>query len=171
MNRFNAVIYLDDYSCDDKCEIAKRFLIPDVLRNYNIEATNVEFTDEAIHCIITRYCEDDGARDLKHNIERIVSRIIGEGNADVKNEITPEYVDSVLAELIEETPALYFGRNRMHYSASVAKEIKKCIRATKKSSNSDTDRFDTEKKRQKLEYLWLVEQKLRHFWISLIQSI
>lgn len=163
MNRFNAVIYLDDYSCDDKCEIAKRFLIPDVLRNYNIEATNVVFTDEAIHCIIMRYCEDDGARDLKHNIERIVSRIIGDGNADVKNEITPEYVDSVLAELIEETPALYFGRNREHYSVPVAKEIKKCIRATKKSSNSDTDRFDTEKKRQKLDYLLACRTEAKTF--------
>lgn len=163
MNRFNAVIYLDDYSCEDKLEIAKRFLVPEVFKNYNISKENIDFTDEAIRCIITRYCEDDGARDLKHNIEKVISRIIGEGKADMNVSITSEYVENVLDELVEETPALYFSRNREFYSDSVAEEIKKCIRAAKKSSNSDTDRFDTDKKRQKLEYLLACRTEAKTF--------
>lgn len=163
MNRFNAVIYLDDYTCEDKFEIAKRFLIPEVLGNYNIDGSLVTFSDEAINCIITRYCEDDGARDLKHNIEKVISRIIGDNKADETFMISPEYVDSVLAELVEETPALYFSRNRLFYSEPVAGEIKKCLLAAKRASNNDTDRFNTEKKRQKLDYLLACRTEAKTF--------
>ena len=73
--------------------------------------------------------------------------------ADTKMVITEQYVDHVLYELINETPGLYFARNRDSYTEPVAKEIKKCLAAAKKTPTDDSDRFGTDKMRQKLEYL------------------
>ena len=153
LNRFNAIIYFDEYSCEDKVEIAKRYIIPDVLKNYNVSTSNVRFEDAAIESIIIKYCEDCGARDIKHNIERIINRIISSGQADASMVVSSEYVENILNELVEETPGLYFNRNRTAYTEPVAKEVKKCLEATKKTTSYDTDRFGTDKMRQKLDYL------------------
>ena len=163
MNRFNAVIYLNDYTFDDKFEIAKKFIIPDVMKNYNVDYTKVVFEDDAIKCIITRYCEDDGARDLKHNVQKVISRIISENKADAEFAVTADYVENVLAELIEETPALYFNRNREFYSEPVSKEIKKCLKNAKKASDFNTDCFETDKMSQKLDYLLACRNEKKTF--------
>lgn len=152
LNRFNAVIYLDEYTTEDKLVIAKKYIVPEVLKNCKIDEGKVSFTDEALVCIIENYCEDDGARDLKHNVERMVNRIVSLNKADDCFEITPVFVDQVLKELVEETPGLYFRRNRKYYSETVAAEIKKCLLASKKTISGDPDRFSTEKQKSKLDY-------------------
>lgn len=152
-NRFDAIIYLDEYSAEDKMEIAKRYIIPDVLKKYNLSAENIQFEDGAIAWIIANYCEDDGARDVRHNIEKVISRIISSNMSESEMVITDEYVETVLHDLVEETPGLYFSRNRSAYTEPVAKEIKKCIAASKKTVTDDSDRFGTDKMKQKLECL------------------
>lgn len=152
-NRFDAIVYFDEYSRNDKMQLAKRHIIPEVLQNYNLSAENIRFENSALERIITQYCEDDGARDLKHNIERIIRRVIASGLPNLQKVITDEYVESVLDELVEETPGLYFNKNRESYTEPIKKEIKKCIEASKKTSFYNTDRYGTEKMRQKLEYL------------------
>ena len=153
MNRFNAIIYFDDYTCEEKMVIAKKHIIPDVLKNFNVSASNVVFEDSAIERIITHYCEDCGARDLRHNIERVMKRIVSSGQADTSMVVSVEYVESILNELVEETPGLYFNRNRSAYTEPIAKEVKKCLAADKKTVSFDADRFSTDKMRQRLDYL------------------
>lgn len=153
LNRFNAIIYFDEYTHEDKFVIAKQYVIPEVLKIYNLSSANVTFEDCTIEYIIRNYCEDAGVRDLKNNIEKIICRIIGSGGADLSTVVTPDYAESVLNELVEETQGLRFIRNKEHYTDSVAKEIKKCLEESKKNTSFDPDRFKTEKMRQKLDYL------------------
>lgn len=152
-NRFNAIIYLEEYSCADKLEIAKQFIIPDVLNNYNISTSDIRFEDYAIEYIITNYCEDDGARDLRHNIEKIINRIISSNMGTLPIVVTSDYAEQILQDLVEETSGLYFRRNQGAYTKPVVKEIKKCLETINKTFSCDTDPFNTEKMRKKLEYL------------------
>lgn len=80
--------------------------IPEVLKIYNLSSANVTFEDCTIEYIIRNYCEDAGVRDLKNNIEKIICRIIGSGGADLSTVVTPDYAESVLNELVEETQGL-----------------------------------------------------------------
>lgn len=96
LNRFNAIIYFDEYTHKDKFVIAKQYVIPEVLKIYNLSSANVTFEDCTIEYIITNYCEDAGVRDLKNNIEKIICRIIGSGGADLSTVVTPDYAESVL---------------------------------------------------------------------------
>lgn len=152
-NRFDAIISLDEYTCEDKVKIAKQFIISEVLKNYNISLSNIRFASSALEHIIKNYCEDDGARDLKHNIEKIVCRIVGMGKANSRSVVSVEFAEEVLHELVDETPGLYFCRNRAAYTEPVAREIRKCLEACKKTVYEDSDQFNTGKKREKLEYL------------------
>lgn len=151
LNRFDSVIYFDEYNVEDKMKIAKDFVIPDVLENYNLN--HLIFEDETLKCIITRYCEDDGIRDVRHNIERVCARVIGCNLADTPMKITEDFAKSVLEELIEETPGLTFSRSKDLYTEPVAREIKKALIATKKNPSDDPDVFATNKIRKKLDYL------------------
>lgn len=153
MNRFNAVIYMDDYDYEDKMIIAKKHLIPKIIENYHLDPAKITFTDQALSLIITRYCQDAGARDLKHNIERVFSRMLSKGYENEQHVITEEEVFEVLDDMVEETPELIFQRNRPYYSEPVAKELKKCLAAMKVSSGAGGDRFGVEKKREKVDYL------------------
>ncbi len=166
LNRFNAIVYLDDYSFEDKAEIANRYIIPGVLENFSISEKNVQFSKDAVKCIISRYCADDGARDLSHNIEKVVRRVISKGLADTPTKIRTAFVEEVLDDLVEESPALYFSRNRSAYSESVAKEIKKCIDGAKKTLSMDPDRFGTEKLKERMDYLLACRKEESTFYDS-----
>lgn len=52
LNRFNAIIYFDEYTYEDKFIIAKQYVIPDLLKIYNLSSANVAFEDSAIKYII-----------------------------------------------------------------------------------------------------------------------
>lgn len=52
LNRFNAIIYFDEYTHEDKFVIAKQYVIPEVLKIYNLSSANVTFEDCTIEYII-----------------------------------------------------------------------------------------------------------------------
>ncbi len=74
-NRFNAIITLEDYSVEDKMIIGRKFIIPQELKEKDIK-----FSDEVLRYIITNFCEDCGARDIQHNVEKVIRRAISSGN-------------------------------------------------------------------------------------------
>lgn len=163
INRFDSIIYFDEYSVEDKIEIAKKFVIPELLSKYSISEDKVKFNDKAIECIITRYCEDDGVRDLRHNIETVIARVIGCNMSDTSMMINDDFVEKVLFGLVEETPGLYFARNRRFYTESIGKAIKKSLIATKKTVSEDSDTYASEKERQRLEYLLACKKEEKGF--------
>ena len=87
LDRFDTIIYVDSYSMEDKIEIAKRHIIPDTLKNYNLSDDQIRFTDDVIRTIASKYCTDDsGVRDLQHNIRTIVRHVVAiceDGKIDI----------------------------------------------------------------------------------------
>jgi ATP-dependent Lon protease len=66
-------IKVKGYDLKDKLHIAKDYLIPDILKQYNLTKNDITFTDEIITKIIQRIKEEEGVRNLRRGIESIVS--------------------------------------------------------------------------------------------------
>lgn len=152
-NRFNAIIMLEDYSVEDKMVIARKFIVPRLLKNFELKDKDIHFSDEVLRYIITDFCEDGGARDLQHNIEKVIRRAISSGNHKIYRNLTVGMIDEILSPLVRETQAIFFNRHRNEYSDAVAKEIKRCLSDMKENTVSNADSFGEDKKRQRLDYL------------------
>jgi hypothetical protein len=59
------VIQLAGYSDREKLQIAKRYLVPRQVRENGVTAEQLEFEDEAIYLIATRYTREAGVRQLE----------------------------------------------------------------------------------------------------------
>ncbi|GBD06372.1 Lon protease 1 [bacterium HR21] len=69
------IIELHSYLDDEKLEIAKRHIIPKLLREYGMEEVPVRITDEALLRIIRQYTREAGVRNLERHIATILRKI------------------------------------------------------------------------------------------------
>ncbi len=69
------VIQLAGYSDREKLQIAKRYLEPRQVRENGLTPEQLEFEDEAISLIATRYTREAGVRQLERNIGRIARKV------------------------------------------------------------------------------------------------
>ena len=95
------IIELSSYTTYEKKEIAKKYLIPKLMKEYKIRDNNVSINDKAILKIINNYTKEAGARELERQIATICRKIIC-------NEIT----DKIIKEKDLET---YLGREKYHH--------------------------------------------------------
>ena len=69
-------IKTDGFDVKSKITIAKQYLVPRLLKDYNIQKDNIVFADETINSIINNYTnKEKGVRNLKRCLETIVSKI------------------------------------------------------------------------------------------------
>ena len=68
-------INVKGYNTNDKIEIAKNYLIPEILKQFNIKKDYINFSDTIIKSIISRVTDEEGVRNLKRGIETIISWI------------------------------------------------------------------------------------------------
>ncbi|MCM1349283.1 MAG: endopeptidase La [Firmicutes bacterium] len=92
------VIELSGYLLEEKIEIAKRHLIPRLLKSHGFPAKGLQFSDEAIKKIIESYTSESGVRQLEKNIAKIIrkSLVTKMSKGRTKRNITPEIVRSSL---------------------------------------------------------------------------
>jgi ATP-dependent Lon protease len=69
------VIQLAGYSDREKLQIAKRYLVPRQVRENGVTPEQLEFQDEAINEIATRYTREAGVRQLERNIGRVARKV------------------------------------------------------------------------------------------------
>jgi ATP-dependent Lon protease len=69
------VLQLSGYSDGEKLEIAKRYLIPDKIRETGLTSTQIEFSEEAIMKLIHRYTREAGLRQLDRRISQICRKV------------------------------------------------------------------------------------------------
>jgi len=73
------IFHFDGYTKEEKVEIINRFLLPEILKNYNLR--DVIINDKTARYLITRTHEEgsknekSGVRTLKNNLNKIISRI------------------------------------------------------------------------------------------------
>src|SRR2546430_12869370 len=79
------VIQLAGYSDREKLQIAKRYLVPRQVRENGLTPEQLEFADDAIGLIATRYTREAGVRQLERNIGRVARKValrIAQGQTD-----------------------------------------------------------------------------------------
>src|SRR5689334_7623573 len=94
------IIRLAGYSDREKLEIAKRYLVPRQVRENGITPEQLEFEDNAINLIATRYTREAGVRQLERNVGRVARKValkIAKGETQkivVKDEDIKEFLGS-----------------------------------------------------------------------------
>ena len=133
-NRFNAIIWMDDYSIEDKVALGREFIIPDLERKFQLKENSIRIPDDVLRYVVTEYCEDGGARDLQHNLIKVVQRLIRLNKFDTEGVVSEEFVKDVLGSAVEVTPSIYFNRHINEYSESIANAIRTCLSKIKEAS-------------------------------------
>jgi ATP-dependent Lon protease len=83
------VIQISSYTTEEKFQIAKRHLIPDVLEDHGLNDEMLQISDEAIYGIVDKYTREAGVRGLKKQIAKI-ARVTSE--KIVTNKVDLPYV-------------------------------------------------------------------------------
>ncbi|MEW5691674.1 MAG: endopeptidase La [Candidatus Hydrogenedentota bacterium] len=69
------IIHLPSYTEYEKFEIARRFLIPKILKDNGLSKRKVKFIDEAIYTIIKGYTREAGVRNLERELSSVVRKL------------------------------------------------------------------------------------------------
>ena len=69
------IIRLSGYTEEEKLHIAKRYLVPRQIREAGLSEEQLQFTDEALQGIISRYTREAGVRQLERNIGSVARKI------------------------------------------------------------------------------------------------
>ena len=65
------MIDISGYVAEEKVEIARKYLIPQVLDMTGLKEGNISLSDEALSLLIKSYCRESGVRNLRKQIEKI----------------------------------------------------------------------------------------------------
>lgn len=100
------VIYLSGYTFKEKLEIARRHLIPKLLKEHGLRKKDFQVSDEVILKVIEEYTSESGVRELERKLSalcRKIARKIAEGEKG-PFEITPDNLHEYLGppEFIED---------------------------------------------------------------------
>ena len=89
------IIEVNSYTEYEKIDIAKKYLIPDIIKKYGVK--NIKFSDDTLLYIIDNYTKESGVRELSRILKRIIRNYCLD---NVKNkEVSIDYVISVLGEV------------------------------------------------------------------------
>ncbi len=103
------VIQLPGYIMEEKLEIAKRFLVPNQMKEHGLSRQEVTISKGAIGDIVDKYAREAGVRNLEKNIRKIMRKTtlrIAEGDID-KVSITQKNLEDFLGQPIFITEELY----------------------------------------------------------------
>jgi ATP-dependent Lon protease len=68
------VIRIAGYTVEEKVEIAWRYLLPNLLTDHGITVTDIQFTDEVLGYISSRYSREAGLRNFERNLAAIMRK-------------------------------------------------------------------------------------------------
>ncbi len=92
------VIEFPGYADFEKQLIARKFLIPRLLKEHGLEETNLHITDAALETIIRNYTYEAGVRNLERELAKIfrkIARRLATGKS-IRKRITPTVVQELL---------------------------------------------------------------------------
>lgn len=94
-------IHVKGYTTKEKLCIAKDYLIPSILQQYNLKLNDIVYSDEVLEHIISRIPPEEGVRNLKRAIESIASWLNMQKYIPDKNGQRIEFPVSVCTEHVE----------------------------------------------------------------------
>ena len=90
------VIELTSYTEDEKLAIAKKHLIPKLLKSHGLSRSSTRPDDECIRSVITRYTDEAGVRELERQLAAIIRKLL------VKYNETGELLTVVTKDMLPE---------------------------------------------------------------------
>ncbi len=89
------IIEINSYTEYEKIDIARKYLIPDIIKKYGIK--NIKFDDDVLLYIIDNYTKESGVRELSRILKRLIRNYCLD---NVKSrEVTILYVTKVLGDI------------------------------------------------------------------------
>ena len=70
------IIELASYTLEEKIDIAKKYLIPNIYKNYLLNTRDLKISDDVIKEIVNSYTKEAGLRELKRTLEQLIRKII-----------------------------------------------------------------------------------------------
>lgn len=70
------IIEISGYLAEEKIEIARRHLIPKILRGLDLRSDEVLISDEALQAIITDYTAESGVRELEKRLTALIRKYV-----------------------------------------------------------------------------------------------
>jgi ATP-dependent Lon protease len=118
-------INTDPYKNNDKINIANKFLIPEILKDFNFKDTDLIFTEEIIKYIISKTESENGVRNLRRSIECIISnlnlfRLMDNKIEDKSLSISNLNIDFEIPFVINNKVVDYLIKNKNSMSDSIA---------------------------------------------------
>lgn len=89
------VIELNSYTCFEKVDIAKKYLLPRIFDEYNV-TKKIKISDEVINTVINHYTCESGVRNLYRYLEKIIRKSL----MNNENNVIEEEITSYLGEYI-----------------------------------------------------------------------
>ena len=118
-------INTDPYKNNDKINIANKFLIPEILKDFNFKDTDLIFTEGIIKYIISKTESENGVRNLRRSIECIISnlnlfRLMDNKIEDKSLSISNLNIDFEIPFVINNKVVDYLIKNKNTMSDSIA---------------------------------------------------
>lgn len=76
------IIRIAGYTEEEKVEIAKRHLLPEILKDHGLSVDEFEVTEEALSDLVRYYTREGGVRSLKREIARLARKTVRELSVD-----------------------------------------------------------------------------------------
>ena len=70
------IIEISSYTELEKIDIAKKYILPNIYREYNIKNKEIKFSTESLKHIIRNYTKEAGVRELSRVLEKIIRKVI-----------------------------------------------------------------------------------------------
>ncbi len=98
------VIEVHSYTSYEKVQIAKRYLLPKLLKEHGLNADQVQVSDAVFQALITQYTREAGVRELQRKIasllravaERVVLKLEEHEETTPQFEVTSEFLHEIL---------------------------------------------------------------------------
>lgn len=92
------IIEISGYLVEEKMEIARRHLLPRVLKQHNMDTADVDISDDALREIIEKYTSESGVRQLEKALAAVVRKTVLRKmrKKDYPHEIRPEHLHDYL---------------------------------------------------------------------------
>ncbi len=96
------IIRYAGYTQEEKFHIAKKFLIPKIIKNHGLAEKQINFEDAAIYHVIESYTREAGVRNLERELSSVIRKItrkVAEGSKEKVYKINPKEVEVLLGPI------------------------------------------------------------------------
>lgn len=151
---FDAIVYLNGYTDEERFIIAKKCTIPSILSELPADVSStIHIDDSSLRYIIGNFCYDSGMTLVESSLNAIVGCLINDSGA----RLTKELIDECLnAENLSVNRIATVHMSRDYFDAESGKIIDKIIVESKSEGNRTGRKSVAEKQ---LEYLYDIVKK------------